>query len=449
MKENWGYLGRIFANMIVGAIAGTFTGILIGLYFLIRWISNNLGAPLDTASAISWFVIIFIVFCYGALTTVKDENQAKEKELESKKEQITREAIIKEAELKSKENQFWALQQDEQRALASAEKHLEEKERAFNELAYCETQTYPWLARQFADFLYIFDKNKSDHLRTKSHPAVSAAEQVKQIAKEKRDLNTRLKMCEYQIDYYETLFPWLEEFKTVNPKDGAKYLQLTDSEQGNEYDGLKNWLSPEEYANLSSTKRNQLALDRYKNRKKSDWEIGIEYERYVGYLYECKGYKVQYHGALLGLEDMGRDLIAENENNENTVLVIQCKRWSKTKTIHEKHIFQLYGSAVLMAIEAPKNYKSLFVTTATLSDKAKKCASYLDVDVKESFPIADYPLIKCNIASDGEKIYHLPFDQQYDKIQISGKKGALYVSTTQEAEELGFRHAFRWRPCNM
>jgi len=445
MKENLRYIGKIFANMIVTAIAGTFTGIFIGLYFLIRWIATNLGAPLDTASAISLCVIIFIVFCYGCLTTVKDENQAKEKELEGKKEQITRETIIKEAELKSKENQFWALQQEEQRALASAKKHLEEKERAFNELAYCETQTYPWLARQFADFLYIFDKNKSDHLRTKSHPAVSAAEQVKQIAKEKRDLNTRLKMCEYQIDYYETLFPWLEEFKTVNPKDGATYLQLTDSEQGNEYDGLKNWLSPEEYANLSSTKRNQLALDRYKNRKKSDWEIGIEYERYVGYLYECKGYKVQYHGALLGLEDMGRDLIAENEN---TVLVIQCKRWSKTKTIHEKHIFQLYGSVVLMAIEAPKNYKSLFITTATLSDKAKKCASYLDVAVKESFPIADYPLIKCNIASDGEKIYHLPFDQQYDRIQISGKKGAMYVGTTQEAEDLGFRHAFRWRPCN-
>jgi hypothetical protein len=445
MKENLRYLRAIFTYAAVASIIGAFTGIFIGIYFLIRWIANYYGASPDMANAISWFVLILIVLCYGAVATVKDENESKEKELEQQKEQLTKETIKKETELKTKETQFLALQQEEQRALISAQEHLEEKEDALYKLINCERQTYPWLAQQIADLIFIFDKKKSDQLRTKSHPAVSAAEQVKKIAKEKRDLNVKLKMCEYQLDYYETLFPWLEEFKTVNPKDGARYLQLTGSEQGNEYDGLKNWLSPEEYANLSSAKRNQLALDRYKNRKKSDWEIGIEYERYVGYLYECKGYKVQYHGALLGLEDMGRDLIAENEN---TTLVIQCKRWSRTKTIHEKHIFQLYGSTVLMAIEAPKSYKSLFITTATLSDKAKKCASYLDVEYKEDFPMVDYPMIKCNIAGDGEKIYHLPFDQQYDKIQISRKKGAKYVSTAQEAEDYGFRHAYRWRPSN-
>ena len=53
----------------------------------------------------------------------------------------------------------------------------------------------------------------------------------------------------------------------------------------------------------------------YKNRKnKSNWDMGIEYERYIGYLYELKGYKVIYNGALEGVSDFGRDIIAEDKN---------------------------------------------------------------------------------------------------------------------------------------
>ncbi|MFA6944293.1 MAG: hypothetical protein WC220_00200, partial [Pedobacter sp.] len=58
-----------------------------------------------------------------------------------------------------------------------------------------------------------------------------------------------------------------------------------------------------------------------------------------------------------------------------------------------------------------------------------------------------YPVIKCNIASDGEKIYHLPFDQQYDKTLIKNN-GEFYAATVREAENKGFRRAFRWRGTN-
>ena len=51
-------------------------------------------------------------------------------------------------------------------------------------------------------------------------------------------------------------------------------------------------------------------------------------------------------------------------------------------------------------------------------------------------------MIKCNNAHNGEKIYHLPFDQQYDKIKI--RENDLYVQTVIEAEELGYRRAKRW-----
>ena len=59
-------------------------------------------------------------------------------------------------------------------------------------------------------------------------------------------------------------------------------------------------------------------------------------------------------------------------------------------------------------------------------------------------PLGKYPMIKCNISSNGNKIYHLPFDQQYDKTLIRNV-GECYVSTVKEAEEKGFRRAFRWK----
>ena len=54
-----------------------------------------------------------------------------------------------------------------------------------------------------------------------------------------------------------------------------------------------------------------------------------------------------------------------------------------------------------------------------------------------------YPCIKCNISADGTKIYHLPFDQQYDNVKIETHKGEFYCATVKEAEDAGFRRAFR------
>ena len=80
---------------------------------------------------------------------------------------------------------------------------------------------------------------------------------------------------------------------------------------------------------------------------------------------------------------------------------------------------------------------------------AKKVASFLKITVKTIPLKKDYPMIKCNINPDKKtKIYHLPFDQQYDKILIGDQKGEKYVSTIKEAEKSGYRRAFRWRGNN-
>jgi hypothetical protein len=126
--------------------------------------------------------------------------------------------------------------------------------------------------------------------------------------------------------------------------------------------------------------------------------------------------------------------------------VIQCKRWAQSKTIHEKHIFQLFGTVVAARIENPgKTVTGTFVTTTSLSDRAKQFASQLEISVDENFPLGDYPRIKCNVARDGERIYHLPFDQQYDTTVITPRRGEAYMATVAEAEAAGFRRAWRWK----
>lgn len=306
------------------------------------------------------------------------------------------------------------------------------------------SQSQPWVAKFIADANYEYDLSRAKILETKERPAFKAADEVRAIGREKRELQILYRTAQAQLEWYESLFPWLEDFREVDIRESYKIVHDTTIGQ-NEYDTLKNWLSPDEYQKLPNAEKYQLALERYRTRKnKSKWQIGIEYERYIGYLYEQKGYKVQYFGAIEGLNDLGRDLIASNGKK---TLIIQCKYWSDTKIIHEKHIFQLFGTLIAYRLKnAPCAPIGIFVTSTVLSDTARLFAKELGIKVvqNKSFD-PSYPCIKCNInPSTKEKIYHLPFDQQYDKIVISPERGECYAASVQEAENLGFRRAYRW-----
>lgn len=300
---------------------------------------------------------------------------------------------------------------------------------------------FPWIAGMLASLEERYDSIRLDTL---PKTAYKSAELVKELRKEKKSLQLRAARAEALLATYEHLFPWLEEFRSVPLDEALSVIADTDGDE--DYDAqTKKWLSPQEYAKLPTTEKYQLALNRYQNRKKTDWEIGVEYERYIGYLYEQEGYTVKYFGATEGLQDMGRDLIATKGEH---ALIIQCKRWAENKTIHEKHIFQLYGTTFILQLKDPAHtYTPVFVTTTTLSDIAKECAERLCVEVRAQCAYNDHPLIKCNIGKDEYgapvRIYHLPFDQQYDRIVIEPEKGECYVKTVDEAEALGFRRAKR------
>lgn len=329
------------------------------------------------------------------------------------------------------------------------EKELQQRQKSMTEallgLLDEHKQNQPWISNIFAEFTEALDQQKIHYLEYKDPPAPKAADTIRAASKEKKELQRIYRMTKYQLEYYELLFPWLEEFKEIDINEAYQIVKNDTDTQTDEYEHLRQWLSPEEYQKLTTAEKYQLALDRYRNRKnKTKWHIGIEYERYIGYIYEQKGFKVTYTGALDGLNDLGRDLIAEKNNK---TLVIQCKYWNDNKTIHEKHIFQLFGTVMSYRLHHPNTtVTGVFITSTQLSKNAKIFADELKLKVQENLPMdKNYPCIKCNInRTTKEKIYHLPFDQQYDKITITTSTGECYTKTTAEAEMLGFRHAFHW-----
>lgn len=304
-----------------------------------------------------------------------------------------------------------------------------------------EAQKNPWLANQYADLLYAFDLQVAHILSIKKHPALKAADEVREIAKEKKKLQAQCKMYEYQLDFLKSMFPWIEEFLEAPPKEAYEsVVGITDNEG---YEKYKKWLSPEEYEKLEPAQKFQLALDRYIKYPKNNWEAGIMYERFIGYEFEEKGFRVEYFGACNGYRDLGIDIIAKSHGN---TILIQCKRYAG-KPVRENVVFQLFGTATLYQNRHAEDavYAAIY-TTSELSDEAREFADSLKIQYKENYQLQEYPLIKCNISKNGEKIYHLPFDQQYDRVIIAGKPGACFAKTVAEAENQGFRRAHRWVP---
>ena len=287
-------------------------------------------------------------------------------------------------------------------------------------------QTFPYLAD-------IIARYKVETLEIKIRDPITKKEMTSRL----KSLEKQVAMLENQIAIYEYTFPILEELKTLDVHEIEQAVRNAD-DTGFNYQ----WLSADEYATLTSVEKQEKWLDRYFHaRSRTAWEAGIKYERYIGYLCEKEGYSVKYIGALLKLEDMGRDLIVTKKNN---VYIVQCKRFSENKEIHENHVFQLYGSIYHYKAEnKDKNVCGVFVTSAKLSEVARACATDLALQVFENVAFKDYPCIKCNVSSNGEKIYHLPFDQQYDHTHIGKRPGECYVATVREAQELGFRHAMK------
>jgi hypothetical protein len=404
---------------------------------------------------ITFIILLFLSpYILGLLGLIKELLVEFVYGLKRKSELLT----IREKDLNLRESQITKLEADLNRKLIRANYKLTETLKTIDIIVSEKKEGFPWVANAISDYHHLLDLKIAEELRIKDNPALKGAEQVTLISKKKKEVEKEYYQTKYLLDYYEELFPWLADFREIDDeiiKNDSSSLIIYDNNDPASY-----WLNENEYKKLTVSERNQVALDRYNNRKKSNWEIGRDYERYIGYLYEKEGYNVSYQGIIKGYEDLGRDLIAKKDNQS---LIIQCKYWAKHKTIHEKYVYQLFGTTVEFFIDKEtiscnnhyekfnqslknESIKPVFVTSIGLSETALKVADILSVEVRQNVPLNDYPQIKCNVSTTtNEKIYHLPFDQQYDKVIIEPEKGEFYAKTVKEAEKMGFRRSYKWR----
>lgn len=360
-----------------------------------------------------------------AAPTIKDIDE-RIKRLESMSRETS--YIIEQAK-KEIDNELDALNK-RQKEIEREESKLKLKIKILNELKNHYEDTVPYIAKAYADYIYTIDSKVSEQLVKKSHPAISAALTVKQYAKENKSLRQQNKEYEYLLS--ELMF---DESDTQT--DYEDFECANDEE-----DTVTYFITKEEYQRLNEEERNQLALDRYMQKRHSRSWIGRMYERYIGYLYEMKGWTVIYRGIELGVKDQGIDLICRKEDR---IHFVQCKCWSTNKTIYEKHLCQLFGACIYQE-ETNKGLQEMktspvFICTTKIDATAAAVANILGIKLHEIHFDKEYPMIKCNI-NKGERIYHLPFDQQYDRTIIKNR-GECYVRTVKDAMKMGFRRAKR------
>jgi hypothetical protein len=358
------------------------------------------------------------------LHEARDELEEKKQEIEQKEKDY--------AELKSREieQKDWLIKQDTIRKnlLIEIENNLSDR-----------AQAYKWLSPLIADVKFILKeqtRDSSEFVKNKRDDETMV--RVNTLIKEKKTLLEENIILKYQLEYIRTLIPEADDIIEYD-----EYLN-----ESLENDSPRNFLSKEEYYELDDTEKNIRALEYYKKRKKRNWEIGRDFERYVGYKLEQEGCDVQYFGIEMKYKDLGRDLIVKKRN---LTKIVQCKYWSKNKVIHEKHIAQLFGTLTKYKIDNPdeKYVVGLFISHTILSEEAKNFAKALGIEIRENVEMGDYPLIKCKNGRDKEwgiktKIYHLPMDQQYDITKINKQSGDFYAFTIEEAEDQGFRRAYKW-----
>ena len=321
---------------------------------------------------------------------------------------------------------------------------IQERERRFEDIL--KSSLFKYSASLYADYKEREIEEIEWELKLRDrHPIKCGGKTdliLQELKKSKKEDVAKYKEILYKWEFLMNLFPELSKYvdNENDIQDLESYDGIDDFKEN--YDRTRDYLTEEEYRSLSEDERNQRALDMWRKRRKpSKWVAGVEYEMYCAYILRKKDFFVIEHGIQKGLNDLGIDLIAKQGD---TTYIIQCKRYSNAM-VHENTICQLFGTTLKYKIDNQNmfdtNITPLLLTTGELTDTAKEFADKLGVIYKE-WQMGEYPMIKCNI-NNGNKIYHLPFDQQYWRTIIEPEKGEFYATTVEEATKAGFRRAFK------
>lgn len=181
--------------------------------------------------------------------------------------------------------------------------------------------------------------------------------------------------------------------------------------------------------------------------QKSIEDIGIEYELYVGALYEAEGYKVNYNGIRETINDAGRDLICKKGNK---VLIIQCKCYSSKKQIFENVVNQLYGTTEKYRLEnglAKEYVTPVIVTSTVMSESGREFAKTLGVQIRENikYNLDDFVKLRIkaikNYKISGELVASYNTNDEFSGKLLDAENRIKNAIIKQEEAELKERQA--------
>lgn len=95
---------------------------------------------------------------------------------------------------------------------------------------------------------------------------------------------------------YESLFPFLVDFRGEDLDDYIRVRLEREKKRKEPEDEVIVYTTEGERKTLTRQEIFQRTLDRYWQKKKRPWELGRDYERYIGYFYEREGYQCIIRG---------------------------------------------------------------------------------------------------------------------------------------------------------
>ncbi len=202
----------------------------------------------------------------------------------------------------------------------------------------------------------------------------------------------------------------------------------------------------------------------YANRRNlSKREAGDRYERYLGYLYERAGWRVEYYGLTEGVANSNRgiDLICEKDGITHFV---QTKYWSDgvvAKTNVNNVIDRIVKNmqSIIDKRTIRGDVQAVLAAKPKLSEQVTVYAQEQGVLLLDDLTVQPYPLVKCHTGKRGSKKYFLPYLadknpakyeeirqgawESYDLVRMDMANGDVYVHTIEEAENLGYKYSNR------
>ena len=134
----------------------------------------------------------------------------------------------------------------------------EQDREAIKIIAEEKSQGFPWLAKAYADYFHLRDLKMAEYLEVKLHPALKAAENHRQITKERREAEKAARIADYLLDYCRYLAPWLDEYIGMEAEELDEIIKDIHSsweKKEKEFDEeAKRHYGPKEYEELITQK---------------------------------------------------------------------------------------------------------------------------------------------------------------------------------------------------